>query len=136
MYEANQKAFTDRVHRAMFGDDLVDLIGGEQLVELQQAGTLMDFLENDFGLEGLQDNLEVMELYTPEDFKTNRNNYLGSAWGVEPKLTQSASFRPGNKSEDIDNFYIVYYHDYRVGIGVQGRGYVPSRCLIRGLGDS
>jgi phytoene desaturase len=83
------------------------------------AKKVLDFLEHDFGLEGLQDNLDVLELYTPEDFKTHRNNYLGSAWGVEPKLTQSASFRPGNKSEDIDNLYIVGASTHP-GAGVPG----------------
>ncbi|MCB0278612.1 MAG: phytoene desaturase [Calditrichaeota bacterium] len=67
---------------------------------------IIDFLERDFGLEGLRANLKVCETFTPEDFRTERNNYLGSAWGPEPKLTQSAAFRPSNKSEDIENFYI------------------------------
>jgi len=83
------------------------------------AKKVLNFLENDFGLEGLQDNLDVLELFTPEDFKTNRNNYLGSAWGVEPKLTQSASFRPANKSEDVENLYIVGASTHP-GAGVPG----------------
>jgi phytoene desaturase len=83
------------------------------------AKKVLDFLENDFGLEGLQDNLDVLELFTPEDFKTNRNNYLGSAWGVEPKLTQSASFRPANKSEDVENLYMVGASTHP-GAGVPG----------------
>jgi phytoene desaturase len=87
--------------------------------KLTFAKKVLDFLENDFGLEGLQDNLDVLELFTPEDFKTHRNNYLGSAWGVEPKLTQSAAFRPANKSEDIDNLYIVGASTHP-GAGVPG----------------
>ncbi|MBN2104025.1 zinc ABC transporter substrate-binding protein [bacterium] len=47
-YEERQKAFTDRVHRAMFGDALVDLIGGEQLIELHKAGTLFEFLKAEY----------------------------------------------------------------------------------------
>ena len=68
---------------------------------------ILTFLESDFGLTDLKKNLEVCEVFTPDDFKTQRNNYLGAAWGPEPRLTQSASFRPANKSEDIDNFYLV-----------------------------
>jgi phytoene desaturase len=83
------------------------------------ANKVLDSLEHDFGLEGLQENLDVLELYTPEDFKSQRNNYLGSAWGVEPKLTQSASFRPGNKNEDIDNLYLVGASTHP-GAGVPG----------------
>jgi len=47
-YAANQKAYVDKVDRAMFGDELVDLIGGEQLSALLAAGTLFDFLERDY----------------------------------------------------------------------------------------
>ncbi len=71
------------------------------------AEKILRFLEQDFGLEDLRKNIEVMEIVTPEDFKKHCNNYLGSAWGLEPKLIQTASFRPANKSEDIDNFYLV-----------------------------
>lgn len=57
IYAANQQAFVDRVHRAMYGDALVDLIGGEQLVDLHRAGALFDFLENDFEGEPLINRL-------------------------------------------------------------------------------
>ncbi|RQW07091.1 MAG: phytoene desaturase [Calditrichaeota bacterium] len=80
---------------------------------------VIDFLENDFGLEGLRENIEVLETFTPEDFKNDRNNHLGSAWGVEPKLTQTAVFRPHNKSEDIDGLYLVGTSTHP-GAGVPG----------------
>jgi phytoene desaturase len=89
----------------------------------QQAGPFADkiisFLEQDFGLEGLRENIEVREVFTPEDFRDQRNNYLGSAWGLEPKLTQSASFRPGNRHEEIENLYIVGASTHP-GAGVPG----------------
>ncbi|MBT4482644.1 MAG: zinc ABC transporter substrate-binding protein, partial [Candidatus Latescibacteria bacterium] len=47
-YEERQKAFVDRIDRRMFGDELVDLIGGDQLSDLLIAGTLFDFLEREF----------------------------------------------------------------------------------------
>ena len=68
---------------------------------------ILDFLENDFGLHDLRKNIEVLETFTPVDFKINRNSYLGSPWGFEPKLTQTAFFRPHNRSEDIRNLYFV-----------------------------
>lgn len=83
------------------------------------AKKILDFLENDFGLADLQKNIEVMRIFTPEDFKKQRNNYLGSAWGVEPKLIQTASFRPSNRSEDIKNLYIVGASTHP-GAGVPG----------------
>lgn len=32
---------------------------------------------------------------------------MGAAFSIEPVLTQSAWFRPHNRSEDIDNLYFV-----------------------------
>lgn len=43
----------------------------------------------------------------PLHFRDTLNSYLGSAFSVEPILTQSAYFRPHNKSEDIENLYFV-----------------------------
>lgn len=83
------------------------------------AERILAFLEEDFGLEGLRENIEVLELFTPDDFAVQRNNYLGSAWGVEPRLTQTASFRPGNRSEDIDGLYLVGANTHP-GAGVPG----------------
>ena len=83
------------------------------------AEKILTFLEEDFGLEDLRRNIEVLELFTPDDFQTQRNNYLGSAWGLEPKLTQSASFRPSNRSRDIAGLYMVGASTHP-GAGVPG----------------
>ncbi len=80
---------------------------------------VISFLENDFGLKDLKENIDVLEVFSPLDFKSDRNNYVGSAWGVEPKLTQTASFRPGNRSEDIKNLYLVGASTHP-GAGVPG----------------
>jgi len=71
------------------------------------ADRIMSFLENDFGLTDLRKNTEVLEIFTPEDFQAQRNSFLGSPWGIEPKLTQTAYFRPHNRSSDISNLYFV-----------------------------
>jgi len=80
---------------------------------------ILQFLEEDFGLEGLRENIEVQEIFTPEDFRDQRNSHLGSAWGVEPKLTQTAIFRPHNRSEDIGGLYFVGASTHP-GAGVPG----------------
>lgn len=80
---------------------------------------VLHFLENDFGLEDLQKNIEVKETFTPLDFQRVRNNHLGSAWGVEPRLTQTAIFRPHNRSEDIKGLYLVGASTHP-GAGVPG----------------
>jgi phytoene desaturase len=43
----------------------------------------------------------------PLHFRDELNSHLGSAFSVEPILTQSAWFRPHNRSEDIPNLYFV-----------------------------
>ncbi|MDQ2884598.1 MAG: phytoene desaturase [Chloroflexota bacterium] len=43
----------------------------------------------------------------PLHFQNTLNSYLGSAFSVEPILTQSAWFRPHNLSEDIPNLYFA-----------------------------
>ncbi|MDZ7361488.1 MAG: phytoene desaturase family protein [candidate division KSB1 bacterium] len=68
---------------------------------------ILKFLEENFGLQDLRANLEVSEIFTPEDFRQRRNSYLGTPWGLEPKLTQTAYFRPHNRSEEIRNLYFV-----------------------------
>ena len=57
IYEANQKAFVDRMYRAMFGDDLVDMFGGERLADLLRAGTLFEFLDHEYEGEKLETRL-------------------------------------------------------------------------------
>jgi phytoene desaturase len=43
----------------------------------------------------------------PLYFRDALNSHLGSAFSVEPTLTQSAWFRPHNRSQDIANLYCV-----------------------------
>jgi phytoene desaturase len=43
----------------------------------------------------------------PRHFRDELNSYQGSAFSVEPILTQSAWFRPHNKSEELDALYFV-----------------------------
>lgn len=45
--------------------------------------------------------------YAPPDFAHDLNAHLGSAFSLEPLLTQSAWFRAHNRDDVIPNFYIV-----------------------------
>jgi phytoene desaturase len=45
--------------------------------------------------------------YTPADFGTDLNAHLGSAFSLEPILTQSAWFRAHNRDDAIANLYLV-----------------------------
>jgi phytoene desaturase len=68
---------------------------------------LLQFLERDFGLEGLSSAIKVERQFTPVDFRDDLSSYLGSAFSVEPTLLQSAWLRPHNKSEDVESLYLV-----------------------------
>ncbi len=67
---------------------------------------IMDFLEENY-LPGLSDSLVSEHYIDPLHFRDTLHSYKGSAFSVEPILTQSAWFRPHNKSEDVDGLYFV-----------------------------
>lgn len=58
-------------------------------------------------LPGLSSSLAVSEMLTPKGFHDDLCSFRGAAFGMEPVLTQSAYFRPHNKSEDVDNLFLV-----------------------------
>ena len=65
------------------------------------------FLDREGYIPGLLRDLVFSEFITPDYFENTLNSHVGNSFGVEPKLTQSAFFRPHNRSEDIDNLYLV-----------------------------
>ncbi|MGB9800308.1 MAG: phytoene desaturase [Thermanaerothrix sp.] len=67
---------------------------------------ILEFLEANY-LPGLRENLVVEHYIDPLHFRDVLNSYLGSAFSVEPILTQSAWFRPHNQSEEFSNLYFV-----------------------------
>ncbi len=62
---------------------------------------------NDRYIPGLLDDLVTVRHITPFDFRDELNSHLGSAFSIEPILTQSAWFRPHNRDDVISNLYIV-----------------------------
>jgi phytoene desaturase len=68
---------------------------------------VLEYLEKDFGLTDLQKNIDVLETFTPKEFENVRNSFLGTPWGMEPHLLQTAVFRPHNRSEDVKGLYFV-----------------------------
>jgi phytoene desaturase len=67
---------------------------------------IMRFLEDRF-LPGLSSHVVSEHMIDPRHFHDTLNSYLGSAFSVEPILTQSAYFRPHNRAEDLPNLYFV-----------------------------
>ena len=70
------------------------------------ADTIIDYLE-EWGLEDLREQIEVQHVFTPEDFESELNATWGNAFAIEPKFTQTAWFRPQNRSEDVKALYLV-----------------------------
>ena len=67
--------------------------------------SILASLENH--LPGLQDSIVTRRHFTPANFQRELHAYHGSAFSVAPTLTQSAYFRPHNKSDSIPGLYIV-----------------------------
>jgi len=58
-------------------------------------------------LPDLSNRLDVCFHYTPDDFRDDLGAHLGSAFSLEPLLTQSAWFRVHNRDDQIPNLYFV-----------------------------
>lgn len=80
---------------------------------------ILRFLEERGYLPNLKERLVHTSYITPDYFENSLNAYLGNAFGPEPVLIQSAFFRPHNRSEDIQNLYLV-------GAGAQPGAGTPS----------
>jgi len=70
------------------------------------ADRILDQLEHTC-LPGLGQDLVTCRTLTPFGFRDELNSHLGSAFSVEPVLSQSAWFRPHNRDSSIPNLYLV-----------------------------
>jgi phytoene desaturase len=68
--------------------------------------SIIQFLEENY-LPDLQENIIAEHTIDPLHFYYTLNSYMGSAFSVQPILTQSAWFRPHNRSEEFENLYFV-----------------------------
>ncbi|MBO0663673.1 phytoene desaturase [Jiella sp. MQZ9-1] len=67
---------------------------------------ILDYLEQRY-IPGLRADLVTCRIFTPIDFRDELNSHLGSAFSLDPVLTQSAWFRPHNRDDKIANLYFV-----------------------------
>ena len=58
-------------------------------------------------IPNLRRDLVTLRTFTPADFKSELNAHLGSAFSLEPILTQSAWLRVHNRDDVIRNLYFV-----------------------------
>ena len=84
---------------------------GTAAIDWQQEGPrfrdrIFAYLEEHY-MPGLRDQIVTQRMFTPEDFRDTLHAHQGSAFSLEPILTQSAWFRPHNRDADISNLYLV-----------------------------
>ena len=58
-------------------------------------------------LPNLRRDLQCVRCVTPHTFRDELLSEHGAAFSLEPVLTQSAWFRPHNRSEEVDNLFLV-----------------------------
>lgn len=64
------------------------------------------YLEEHY-MPGLRQQLVTHRMFTPYDFRDTLHAHQGSAFSLEPILTQSAWFRPHNRDATLSNLYLV-----------------------------
>lgn len=62
---------------------------------------------HDTMLPGFEAEIATSRLLTPQDFQDRLLSFRGAAFGMAPELTQSAWFRPHNRSEEVNGLYLV-----------------------------
>jgi phytoene desaturase len=72
----------------------------------QYAQQILEYLEKHY-MPGLRQDLVTQRIFTPLDFQQELNSHLGSAFSLEPRLTQSAYFRVHNRDSRIEGLYFV-----------------------------
>ena len=115
-------------HQGKFAGDWNDLAP-------KYAATILDYLEANL-IPGLKADLVTMRTFTPQDFSTELNAHLGSAFSLEPVLWQSAYFRTHNRDDVLSNLYFVGAGTHPgAGIpGVVGSAKATAKLMLADLG--
>lgn len=74
---------------------------------------------NDNLIPGFQDHLSASEVFTPDTFVSRYLSPHGAGFSLEPRIFQSAWFRPHNISEEFENLFLV-------GAGTHPGAGIPS----------
>lgn len=99
------------------------------------AERVLDLVE-ERALPGLRRHLLTQRVFTPADFATALNAHQGSAFSLEPLLSQSAFFRVHNRDDVIRNLYFVGAGTHPgAGVpGVIGSAAATSALMLADLG--
>ncbi len=98
------------------------------------AERILDEIEKRL-IPDLRDRIVTQFHYTPKDFGRDLSAHLGSAFSLEPVLTQSAWFRTHNRDDVIPNLYFVGAGTHPgAGIpGVVGSAKATAALMLEGL---
>jgi phytoene desaturase len=86
-------------------------IGHDNPVDWSEMGTryrqkVLDVLESQM-MPGLSEHLTEEVIFTPETFRDRYLSPHGAGFSIEPRILQSAWFRPHNVSEELKGLYLV-----------------------------
>lgn len=70
-------------------------------------------------LPDFEDHISASEIFTPQTFEKRYQSPFGAGFSLEPRIFQSAWFRPHNISEEFENLYLV-------GAGTHPGAGIPS----------
>ena len=86
------------------------------------AERALDHISRTSGIPDLRERTVYKQVFKPQDFTSRYNSYKGTALGLSHTLSQTAMFRPNNRSRKLSNLYYV-------GAGVHPGIGMPV-CLI------
>ena len=130
-YRANQKLFVEKMYVAMFGRELVDFMGGEQLADLLRSGSLIEFLDKEYQGKRLSEMLGgwVREslpfrgmkviayhknwAYFTRDFGLHVAGYIESKPGIPPTPKHVEQTIRLINTERIDVMLVASYFEKR-----------------------
>lgn len=132
-YQQRFQDFKERIHRRMFGDDLVALIGGDKLAQLEMAGKLLPFLQSTrLGGAPLSDRLggwmrraaclrgikivpyHLNWIYFLERFGIEAANYVERRPGIPPSASHVADLVELMGRDDVNILWVANYFDRQV----------------------
>jgi len=158
-YQNNVEIFNDRVDRALFGDALVDLFGGETLEQLLHNKTLFTFLQKEYQDGTLEDLLGgwLLEMKPARDLKVisyHKNwayfvdtfqiqvvNYVEAKPGIPPSAKHVQSIIKLIDSQNIQLMLVAGYFEKSTPQMIASRTgvtalYLPLSCgAVEGTQD-
>jgi len=153
-YQANYSAFCDRVDRALFGDELVDMFGGDRLCNMLQMGNLIDFLDQEYKGVKLLDKLggwvkEALPLrgvrviayhknwiYFIRSFGLEVADYIEAKPGIPPSAKHVKEVLELIKTQDIKLMLVASYFERNTPRMIENRSGIKALFLPLSCGGN